>query len=161
MKQEILQNVVISEWEDASVLEFKVDLIVLIKNKVKIHIGGAAWALDLECLTPNFIFNPLTVTLTFIFTSENSQLIEANRNLQIGNFYKVKGIIYILDDLVNDITLYNPEYEQVEANTLPQEIIKLLIDNLTENDLSFEWYSSGGAYMEHQYKKAELFPWYQ
>jgi hypothetical protein len=84
---------VISEWEKASVLEFKVDLIVLVKNKVKIHIGGAAWALALECLTPDFIFNPLTVTLSFIFTSENSQLIEANRNLQIGNFYKVKSII--------------------------------------------------------------------
>ncbi len=169
MKQEILQTVVMSEWEEEnengvwgeeSEIEFKVDLIVLVKNKVTCD-TGVGWEVLLDCLTPYFTFKPMTVELCFLFPPyEGQNWRDTNKSFQIGNFYRVTGGAVVTDNFQKYITIYFPEYEQVEAKRLPHEFAKLLTDHLTANDLCFE-HCGLSDHMKHQYEKTELFPWCQ
>jgi len=103
-------------------------------------------------MTSHYTFKPLAVKLRYVFKeSHSSELIKANKRLQIGNFYRVKGSALIWDDTQDQTTLYDPEYEQVETNMLPKQFVKLLASTLTDEDLYFEY--RGHDCMKLQYKK--------
>jgi hypothetical protein len=155
--RDMLESIKVSDCTGINELYFDVNLIVLVKNKL-LFIESPGWALVLDCMASHYTFKPLAVELRYFFEgSNNPKRIKANKFFQIGKFYRVKGSAIIWNNTHEEITLYDPEYEQVETNTLPKQFIKLLASYLTEEDLCFEYW--GHDCMRLQYRITDFFPW--
>jgi len=148
------------ESEEDRGLCYQVDIVVLVKNKLMFNSGHDS-ELHLDCVTSDITFNPMILDLYFSFKPDSHELIEANKEFQVGEFFRVKGEVNLCIDMedeeVDSMTMYEPDCKHISSDTLPPKFTELLVRFIDKNDLCYDY--MGADHMQIQYKKVDIFPW--
>ncbi len=139
-------------------------LIVLILNKRKYHYDGTIH-IEIEVIGMDNDDNVLPIELYFYFHTENSENEEAKNTFESFQVGKCKTINvdsssifdFTDDSEIKHFNFFSPAFRSAEPEEISPDFLKILINEIHDEDLFIEDKTSGGQTYYKEYKKEELF----